>query len=226
MFDAIILTAGKGSRSGLKYNKVLYRIDGKPIFKYSLEVFLSCFDCRKVVLVINKNEQEEVKAAIEDLDTSRIDITYGGELRQDSVANGIEKCSSKIVLIHDGARPLIERKHIIDVYEGALMYSSAVLAVKTTDTIKEYKNGVLKTLNRDNLWNIQTPQAVELKKFKVALKKAKSDNFIATDDVGLLEKYFDITPRIIPGSYRNIKLTTTEDLEYIKYLLRGKFYGI
>src|SRR5690554_1245169 len=114
MFDAIILTAGKGSRSGLKYNKVLYRIDGKPIFKYSLEVFLSCFDCRKVVLVINKNEQEEVKAAIEDLDTSRIDITYGGELRQDSVANGIEKCSSKIVLIHDGARPLIERKHIID----------------------------------------------------------------------------------------------------------------
>jgi len=226
MFDAIILTAGKGSRSGLKYNKVLYRIDGKPLFKYSLEVFLSCNDCRRVVLVINKNEIDEVKAAISDLDASRIELTYGGELRQDSVASGIEKCSNKIVLIHDGARPLIERKHIIDVYEGALMYSSAVLAVKTTDTIKEYKNGKLKTLNRDNLWNIQTPQAVELKKFKLALKRASAENFIATDDVSLLEKYFDITPRIISGSYRNIKLTTIEDLDYIKYLLRGKFYGV
>ena len=86
MFDAIILIAGKGSRSGLKYNKVLYRIDGKPIFRYSLETFLSCKDCRKVVLVVNKNELDDINDAIIDLDKSRIEIAYGGELRQDSVA--------------------------------------------------------------------------------------------------------------------------------------------
>lgn len=226
MFDAIILIAGKGSRSGLKYNKVLYRIDGKPIFKYSLETFLSCKDCRKVVLVVNKNEVDEIKDAIADLDLSKIEIAYGGVLRQDSVASGVDKCGNKIVLIHDGARPLVEKKHIVDVYESALMYSSAVLAVKTIDTIKEYKNGKLTTLNRESLWNIQTPQAVELKKFKTALKRASVENYIATDDVSLLEKYFEITPKIVNGLYRNIKLTTMEDLEYIKYLLRGKFYGI
>lgn len=226
MFDAIILIAGKGSRSGLKYNKVLYKIENKPVFKYSLEVFLNCNECRKVVLVVNKNEIEEIKEAIKDLDNSRIDYAYGGELRQDSVASGIEKCSSQIVLIHDGARPLIELRHIVDVYEGALINSSAVLAVKTIDTIKEHKNGKFITLNRDNLWNVQTPQGVELKKFKNALNKAKEDNYIATDDVSLLEKYYDITPRIVIGSYKNIKLTTIEDIEYIKFLLRGKFYGI
>ena len=106
------------------------------------------------------------------------------------------------------------------------MYSSAVLAVKTVDTIKQYSNGKLVTLNRDSLWNIQTPQAVELKKFKSALKKANDDRFIATDDVSLLERYYDISPRIIMGSYRNIKLTTMDDLEYIRYLIRGKFDGL
>lgn len=226
MFDAIILMAGRGSRTGLKFNKVLYKIEGKPIFRYSLEEFLSCDDCKKVVLVVNKNELEDIREAIIDLDSSRIEIAFGGDLRQDSVASGIEKCSSKIVLIHDGARPLVERRNIIDCYEGALVYSSAVLAVKTIDTIKRFYNGKLETLNRDSLWNVQTPQAVELKKFKQALKKASLDRFTATDDVSLLERYFDISPRIINGSYKNIKLTTMDDLEYIKYLIRGKYDGL
>lgn len=226
MFDAILLIAGKGQRSGLAYNKILYKVDGKPLFRYSLETFLSCEHCRKVIIVTTKDDYEQVSLAISDLDLSRIEFTYGGNLRQDSVANGIDKCNSEVVLIHDGARPLIEKKHIIDVYEGALMYSSAVLAVKTIDTIKELKNGKLNTLNRDLLWNIQTPQGVDLKKFKKALTRAKTDKYYGTDDVSLLEKYYDISPKIIQGSYRNIKVTNPEDLDYVKYLIRGIIYGI
>lgn len=226
MFDAILLIAGKGQRSGLSYNKILYKIDGKPLFRYSLETFLSCQDCHKVIIVTTKDDYEQVYTAVRDLDLSRIEFTYGGDHRQDSVACGIEKCSSKVVLIHDGARPLIEKNHIINVYEGALIYSSAVLAVKTVDTIKELKDGKLNTLNRDSLWNIQTPQGVDLKKFKKALTRAKTDKYYGTDDVSLLEKYYDISPKIIQGSYRNIKATNPEDLDYVKYLIRGNNYGI
>lgn len=226
MFDAILLIAGKGQRSGLSYNKVLYKIDGKPMFKIPLETFLNCSECAKVIVVTTKDDYEQVFDEVKDLDLSRIVFTFGGEFRQDSVANGIDKCTSAIVLIHDGARPLIEKKHILEVYESAKINNSSVLAVKTVDTIKELQDGKLITLNRDNLYNIQTPQGVNVELYKKALKKAKEEQFISTDDVSLLEKYLDISPKIVLGSYRNFKVTNYNDLDYLIYLLRGREYGI
>lgn len=219
MFDAVILMAGKGTRSGLQYNKILYKLNNKAVFLYSLEEFLKCDECKKVVLVIDALEESEIRNEINIVD-ERITFAYGGSQRQDSVRNGIKECSSEVILIHDAARPLIKKQNIIDVYENAKTHTSSVLAVKTIDTIKEYRDGKLITLNRDNLYNIQTPQGVNSNKFKEAHKLAEKENFYATDDVSLLEKYYNISPKIVIGSYNNLKLTTKEDLKYIEYLLK------
>lgn len=222
MFDAILLLAGKGKRTGLTYNKVFYRIEGKLLFCYSLEVFLSCSECRKVILVAAPEELSVVRSNVKNLDQNRLLYALGGDERQDSVASGIEMCSEPIVLIHDGARPFIKKEHIASVYAGAAENSSAVLAVRTIDTIREERNGKTSLLNRDHLWNMQTPQGVSLELYKKALKFARDEKFRTTDDVGLLEKYLGIYPKIIPGSYDNIKVTTLDDLEYAQYLIRRR----
>lgn len=220
MFDGIILAAGKGERSGLLYNKILYEINNKPLFMYSLEAFIKSKYCNKVILVINQADEEAILYYLKSINSKNIELTYGGQMRQDSVANGINKCSSEVVLIHDGARPLVNVDEIEKVYEAAKTNNSSVLAVRTVDTIKELKDGKLITLNRDNLYNIQTPQGVKLDLMKNALNKAQVENFYSTDDVSLIEKYYDLSPKIVIGSYKNIKVTTSEDIDYLNYLLK------
>ena len=107
MFDAIILLAGKGKRTGLPYNKVFHELNSKPLFRHSLEKFLELPSCRKVVLVCEKTEIAAVQALVSD---PRIALTEGGSERQDSVRAGMEACESEVVLIHDGARPSSREK--------------------------------------------------------------------------------------------------------------------
>lgn len=225
MFETILLIAGKGERTNLTYNKVFYKILNKSLFRYSLETFLNCKECNKVIIVTTPYEIKQVKDEIKDLDTHRIQYTYGGLMRQDSVFEGVKLATRDIILIHDGARPLVQEEQIIAVYESVKQYSSAVLAVKTTDTIKELRDGKLYTLNRDLLWNIQTPQGLKLDLYKKAIEMAQSEKYYGTDDVSLIEKYLNISPKIVEGSYENIKATTKADLEYIEYLIRRNLNG-
>ncbi|HHX00012.1 MAG TPA: 2-C-methyl-D-erythritol 4-phosphate cytidylyltransferase [Acholeplasmataceae bacterium] len=219
MFDVVLLMAGRGTRTGLDYNKVLYKINNKPIFRYSLDTFLEIEECNRIVLVINPEEEAEIKSLISDVNLKKIKIVSGGNMRQDSVYNGIIECNSEVALIHDAARPLITKGIILNVYRKTLVYSAAVTAIKTIDTIKELRDGKLITLDREKLYNIQTPQGVNLDKFKNAHLKAKDEKFYSTDDVSLLEKYYNISPTIVEGSIYNFKVTTSFDLEIMKKLL-------
>ncbi len=219
MFDVILLIAGKGKRTKLDYNKTLYLINDKPIFKYSLDIFLKMKELNKVVLVIDKEDEDIVNEYIKDINSNKIEIVYGGLERQDSVKNGIDKCSSDVVLIHDGARAYIEEGQVQSVYDNARRYNASALAVKTTDTIRELKKGSSNIVDRNLLWNMQTPQGVNLQMFKEALKKAYEDNYYGTDDLNLLEKYFDIVPKLVEGSKKNLKFTTIDDLDYLKFIL-------
>jgi len=219
MFDAIILMAGKGERTGLPYNKTLYSIKGKPIFRYSLETFLACRECRKVVLVTAADEMNLVRELVADL--SRVELTIGGSHRRDSVNAGLALCSEAVVLIHDAARPLVTTEEIRDVYRQTLENKVAVLAVKTTDTIISTASGY-QTLDREHLWNVQTPQGVWLDAYRFALKEAIIDDYYPTDDSGLLVKYLNLTPAIVIGKSENIKVTSKSDLDYLEYLLGRK----
>ncbi|MDD3999747.1 MAG: 2-C-methyl-D-erythritol 4-phosphate cytidylyltransferase, partial [Bacilli bacterium] len=108
MFDAILLLAGKGERSGLEYNKVLFKLNDKPLFLYSLETFLKCRDCRKMILVCREEEIQTIQTLLSGY--QKIDYAIGGEQRQDSVKAGIARTESDIALIHDGARPFVKKR--------------------------------------------------------------------------------------------------------------------
>ena len=145
-----------------------------------------------------------------------IAILEGGKERQDSVYEGIKKVpeDSDIVLIHDGARPFIGTEQIKQTIDGGIRYGACVLGVKVKDTIKvvDDDNNIVDTPNRNNLWAIQTPQTFKKELIALAYQKAQNDNYCATDDSMLVEKYLDIKIKIVEGLYSNIKITTIEDL--------------
>lgn len=157
-----------------------------------------------------------------------IKTAAGGETRSQSVYNGLKaadpRCS--VVLIHDGARPMIGETLIRDSIDYALKYKAAIAAVPAKNTIKSVKpaddgSGVLtvnQTLERRVLYEVQTPQAFDYNLILRAYKRAAADHIEATDDAALVER-LGLPVAIVPGDYNNIKITTSEDLMIINSFL-------
>jgi 2-C-methyl-D-erythritol 4-phosphate cytidylyltransferase len=150
-------------------------------------------------------------------------IVPGGKRRQESVKNGIDALpkDSEIVAIHDGVRPFITRTMIEDSIHSAVRNGAVVFAMPVKETIKMSNpdGTVLKTLDRESLWQIQTPQTFQVNIIKEAYYRATKDGFIGTDDATLVERIGGKV-HILPGSYANIKITTPEDLSLASLLLR------
>lgn len=212
MFDCLLLMAGSGTRTTLSYNKVEYKINNKPLYQYSLEKFLSLEQCHKVILVVKEDEYDKYK----DLINERIDIAIGGDTRFNSVLNGAKKATQDILLIHDAARPNIKLNSIIDLYDASLTNKACCLAVKVKDCIRNVEEQSY-TLERNNLWQIQTPQAVDRKLLITGLESNKFSSYY--DDCEVLEKNYNIKCHIVEGDYTNIKVTTNEDLKYMEFLM-------
>jgi 2-C-methyl-D-erythritol 4-phosphate cytidylyltransferase len=142
-------------------------------------------------------------------------IIPGGKRRQDSVKNGMDALQkdADIVAIHDGVRPFVTKAMIEDSIHFAVRHGAVVLAMPVKDTIKisNPDGTVLKTLDRESLWQIQTPQTFQTNVIKEAYSRATEDGFIGTDDASLVER-LGVKVHILPGSYTNIKITTPEDL--------------
>lgn len=220
-FDVIILMAGSGVRSGLLYNKTLYRINNKPIFVYSLEKFQKNEACENIILVYKDNDLEEIKKILTDYDSKKIILVNGGATRQDSVYNGLLACINEIVLIHDGARPLVTMNEINSTYEELCCGNVCTCGYQAKDAIKEMTD-VCKTLDRKNLFIVSTPQGVFKEKMINAIKKARLDNYVGYDDVSLLEKYYQYVPKIVGNNSYNIKATTMEDIKIISLIIGDK----
>jgi len=221
-FEAIILIAGNSSRLQLSYNKNFHTINGKPIFRYSLDEFLKVPQCDKIILVYREGEREIVDKYTYDIPQTKLKLVVGGATRQDSVYQGLLAATSNLVLIHDGARPMIRRTDIHAIYQELIKGNPCCLGYKAQDTIKEMEKGKLTTLDRQKLYLVQTPQGVYRDNMIEAIIKATKENFIAYDDLSLLERYFGVTPIIISGSPYNLKITTIEDIEYITKILGEK----
>ncbi len=225
---AVVPAAGAGRRFGGK--KQFYRILGKPVVEFPLEVFSKSELIDAVVLVLpkeNLNLGEELKKKFPKIAA----VVEGGSERQSSVFRGLKKASElrpEEVLVHDGVRPVIDLSLITDLTVAMSDYETegVVPGVKPKETVKEVgaplEPGdflVEKTLNRDKLILVQTPQ---LFKFEVLLechRRAEEEEVVATDDSALLERY-GYTVVAIAGSYRNIKITTPEDIKIAEVFLR------
>ena len=209
-YSVIILCAGRGSRTGLKYNKIFHLLEGKTVYQRSLELFLNDQRCKQIIVVTKKKEQADLEKLVQ---SSKIEYVYGGQERQDSVYNGLQKVNQDHVFIHDGARPYLTLECIENLLIALKDYRAALLMVPYKDTIKEVKEGVVvKTLKRDLLMQAQTPQVFVTKYIKDAYQKAKDEGYMATDDAQLFEKYENGDIKAVMGDYHNIKITTKEDL--------------
>ena len=211
--NAIIPAGGTSSRFGNK-NKLLEKINGKEVIKYTVEAFEKS-EADEIIICANSAIMEELKEIFKN--SHRVKIIEGGATRQQSVFNGLQACECEYVLIHDGARPMITTDLINLAIEEVITKKALTVATKTIDTIKEVIDGkIIKTIDRAKLYNTQTPQAFEYNLIKDAHQKLYGQNF--TDDAGMIE-YLGKTVYIINGSYKNIKITTRNDIHIAKIYL-------
>jgi len=205
---AIILVAGNSTRFGKNSNKNFEKVNGKHIIEYSIEQFEKNERINDIIIAAKKDEMEFIKSTITKNKAKTIKLVEGGKTRQESVHNCITKTDSEIVIIHDGARPLIKQDYINKCIEEMEKYNGATIAVKSKDTIKiSDENGVvISTTERKNTWLIQTPQCFNREVLLEAHEKFKNNETI-TDDCMLLE-LSNQKVKLIEGDYTNIKVTT------------------
>jgi len=226
---AIILAGGAGKRMGAPTNKQFLLLDNKPIIVHTLEVFEECRAIDGIYLVVNQKDlsifQEEI------LETYRfpklMKLVIGGRLRQDSVRNGLEAIdnSCNTVVIHDGARPFLTPSFVEKSISLMEMFDAIIPAVPVKDTIKVIsKEGfVVKTLERDSLWHIQTPQLFKFDLILKAYREGMARKLYGYDDATFLES-LGTRIKVIEGSPYNIKITTPEDLVIAQGML-SRFKG-
>lgn len=211
--NAIIPAGGTSSRFGNK-NKLLEKIYDKEVIRYTIEAFEKS-EVDEIIICANINIIEELKEIFKN--SQKVRIIEGGATRQESVFNGLKASECDYVLIHDGARPMISTDLINSAIEEVKTKKALTVATKTIDTIKEVIDGkIVKTIDRAKLYNTQTPQAFEYNLIKDAHMKLYGKNY--TDDAGMLEELGQ-TVYILNGSYKNIKITTQNDIDIAKIYL-------
>lgn len=226
-YKAVIPAAGQGTRMKAGKNKQFITIEQDPLLVHTLRVYQEDSSCTGIVISVNPSEMDTVQGLIDEAGITKVEhITAGGKERQDSVHQGLKALSGNpVVLIHDGARPFIEQDCIHRIVETVEPGVGAVAAVPVKDTIKRARDGlVTKTLKRDELWSIQTPQGFLLQDILKAHDKAACDGFPATDDASVFE-YAGMPVKVVTGNYTNIKVTTPEDLIMAEAILRARRKG-
>lgn len=212
MYSVIVLCAGRGTRTGLDYNKMLYQLkDGRTVYEMTLEHFICDNQCQQIIVVTQPYEREKFQSLI---NSPIIEFVDGGKERQDSVYEGLKMVKNQYVLIHDGARPYVKEKYIHLLLNCLQDHKACLLMVPCKDTIKEVSYGkVIKTLKRETLMQAQTPQAFHTQLILEAYQQGIHSHFQATDDAQMVEMFSDEDVYVIVGDYENKKITTREDLD-------------
>lgn len=221
----VVITAAGSSKRMKGIDKLFFPIKGQPLLYWTLIKFVNLALIDTIILVVNKNKLPLVRRLVKSWRFAKVaHVIAGGATRQESVAKGINEISkwaadNDVILVHDGARPLISVEEIKKVLKAIGKNNAAILAVPVKETVKKAntKLKITKTIKRDNLWLAQTPQGATLKTFKKAVKFALQNHLQCTDESGLFESA-GIPVKIVEGSYTNIKVTIQEDLEVVKRL--------
>ena len=223
-FGAVLLAAGNSTRMGGSRSKVLEELGGRPALCRSLEVLDRCPLIGEICLVCREQDRADMLPLTSGLNTP-VRVVPGGAQRQDSVEQGVEALTGpwEYVAIHDGARPLVTEEVLAAVCRDAMAHGAATAAVPSKDTCKlaDEAGFVAATPARDRLWAVQTPQAFSLVLYRKALEKARAAGQNYTDDCQLIEAAGGKV-KLTMGDYRNIKLTTPEDLLAARAYLGGE----
>lgn len=232
---AIVLAAGQGKRMKSSVQKQFLELGGRPLITYALQRFEES-GVNQIVLVTGKADVEYCREHIVKAFGFRkvTAVVAGGKERFHSVYEGLKALAGQgisHVLIHDGARPLLTDQIIRDALEGARAYSACVIAVPVKDTIKigDENQFAVETPRRDRLWQIQTPQAFSypliMNAYEKLFSREEYQNGV-TDDAMVVETMTEVPVRLIPGDYRNIKVTTPEDMILAEAFLGAAGQGV
>ena len=229
--SVIIAAAGTSSRFGKEISKQFVLLDNKPLLIHSLEKFSLLENAVEIVVVTN--DTERTKELLKEkcfLDDVKIKIFPGGNLRQDSVYNGFNEVDKSVdlVLIHDVARPLFDLKDVKRCIEEANISGAAILVTPVVDTIKKSRLNkdkliVENTLDRNFLYQVQTPQVFSYSLLSEAYKNFRSSADlikVATDEAIMIE-HLGKDVNLVIGSRNNIKITFPEDLEIALSILKN-----
>lgn len=218
---AIILGAGNGTRMKSEKSKLLLGIGSKTVIERSVEAFLSVSDIDEIIVVAR---EQDIDIYSELLTDERISFVIGGATRQQSVKNAVETVDdAHLIVIHDGARPLIKCEDIEKTIRAAEEFSAAAVGVFVKDTIKivDKQGFVESTPDRSTLFAVQTPQIFDFVLYKNAMQKADEQGLDFTDDCQLVELCGGKV-KMVEGSYSNIKITTPDDIALAENLLKNE----
>ena len=216
---AIVLAAGQGKRMQSKVQKQFLLIKEKPVLYYTLNAFENSPVITDIILVTGKDEIEYCQKEIVDKYGFKkvCKIVAGGKERYHSVHHGLQAVEeADYAFMHDGARPFVDNDMIERAYEAVKEHKACVIGMPVKDTIKiADKNGFAsQTPDRKKVWQVQTPQTFEFQLIKDAYSRLLEEEPEGiTDDAMVVETMTDCKVKLVEGSYRNIKITTPEDLE-------------
>lgn len=216
---AVIVAAGSASRmEGI--DKVMALLKEEPMILHSVRTFQSCDAIREIVIVARPDQLTAIMGLCKDMEKVTA-VVAGGADRAESVNLGLNALSDKVKLaaIHDGARPLVTWQLIDRVVRAANSYGAAAPAVPVKDTVKEVAGGlVVTTPDRSCLRAVQTPQVFDFDLLRGALKQARQQKAVITDDCSAVEQT-GFRVKLVEGDERNIKVTTPLDLKIARLLL-------
>ena len=208
---AVILAAGSGTRMKSDKSKLLLEINGKTVIERTVKAFSKISEIDEIIVVIRESDLNEFEKHL-----SKYDLSYcfGGATRQESVMNAVETIDEcDLIIIHDGARPLVTEKEITDTVNKAKETGAAAVGVTPKDTIKIVDENlqIVGTPDRSNLISIRTPQVFDFSQYLKAVDLAKKQGKDFTDDCRLVEN-LGRKVNVVIGEYTNIKITTPEDI--------------
>lgn len=217
--SAVIVAAGSGTRMKIPQRKQLVEINDMPVIAHTLKAFENTDIIDEIVIVTKQEDILVMMDIAKQFGISKVtEIVPGGATRTDSVKNGINAAKGDFVAIHDGVRPCIQPIHIAKTVEAAIKTGAAALGCPVTDTLKKVdeKGIITQTVNREEMWAIQTPQVFD----KELLLKAytEGDTEGATDDCMLAES-IGVKVTMVEGVRTNIKVTMQEDIDIVSSIL-------
>ncbi len=221
--SAVILASGSGTRFGDSRAKQFVLLDGIPVIIRSIAVFESSPLIHEIVLVVRKNDIEACRQLVKEYGFTKIvRIIEGGDTRRESAKKGFDAVnpSCKYVAIHDAARCLLTDGMLRDVMEAAFLHGGAACASRVTDTLKKSdgRDAITETIDRENVWAVQTPQVFLADMYRAASYLGERDGCTATDDCMLCERLgFKI--HLVDCGKTNMKITYKEDMIIAKAIL-------
>ncbi len=223
----LIPAAGKGTRMDSAVKKPYLMLADKPVLSHTIERFEHNSTIDDIFLIVHKSDFKACKNnVIEPYKYKKVrGLIPGGETRQESVFNGLSALTDDVdyVIIHDGVRPFISNEIITKCLEAAAEWGAAVAAVPVKETIKIANEDqfIVQTPNRELLWRVQTPQVFRKTLIETAHKSAIQEDNGAPDDATLVER-LGSPVKLVMGSYKNIKLTTPEDMRFAETIVKYK----